>query len=127
MRCSYKPQLVVISDGLDGLLEPGVLAYVPKPTMGAAVGCERLFSALLCAFAGGFGRCQRVLHFACWALHGSCPIDAQHPQHKGQGDGDKPQDEGDKNVHASLLNSMAHTQGLASQLHGPLICSHMSR
>ena len=66
-----------VLDGLDGLLEPGVLAYVPAPAMGAAVGCEWLFSA----------------------LHGSCPIDAQHPQHKGQGDGYEPQGEGEKGVH----------------------------
>ena len=90
---------MVVSDGLDGLFEPGVLPYVPKPAMGAAVGCEWLFSALPGAFAGGFGRRQRVLNFSGWALHGSCPIDAQHPQHKGQGDGDKPQGEGEKGVH----------------------------
>ena len=84
---------MVVSDGLDGLFEPGVLPYVPAPAMGAAVGCDWLFSALPGAFAGGFGRRQRVLNFSGWALHGSCPIDAQHPQHQGQGDGHKPQGE----------------------------------
>lgn len=58
---------------------------------------------------------------ARWALHDSCPIDAQENQRGSGCGGDEPQDEGDKNVHASLLNSIAHTQGFASQLPGPLI------
>ena len=85
---------MVVSDGLDGLFEPGVLPYVPAPAIGAAVGREWLFSALPGAFACGFGRRQRVHYFSAWALHGSCPIDAQHPQHQGQGDGYEPQGEG---------------------------------
>ena len=98
MHYSYEPQLVV-SDGLDGLFEPAVLPHMPLATKVTAVGCEWLFSALPGAFAGGVGRRQRVLNFSGWALHGSCPIDSQHPQHQGQGDGYEPQDEGDKNVH----------------------------
>ena len=90
---------MVVSDGLDGLFEPGVLPYVPKPAMSAAVGCEWLFSALPSAFAGGFGRRQRVLNFSAWALHGSCPIDAQENQRGSGCGGDEPQDEGDKSVH----------------------------
>ena len=69
---------------------------MPLATKVTAVGGERFLGALPGAFARGFGRRQRVLNFSAWALHGSCPIDAQHPQHKGQGDGHKPQGEGCK-------------------------------
>ena len=89
-------------DGLDRLLEPGVLPYVPKPAMGAAVGCEWLFGALPGALAGGFRALQGVRDFPCGALHGSCPIDAQHPKDKGQDDCHEPQPEGEKWVHGCL-------------------------
>ena len=71
---------MVVSDGLDGLFEPGVLPYVPKPAMGAAVGCEWLFGALPGAFAGGFGRRQRVLNFSGWAVHVTSPIQPTHAE-----------------------------------------------
>ena len=75
------------------------MPHMPLATKVTAVGGERFLGAAPGALAGGFGRRQRVLNFSGWALHGSCPIDAQHPQHQGQGDGYEPQGEGEKGVH----------------------------
>ena len=69
-----------VLDGLDRLLEPGVLPYVPAPAMGTAVGREWLFSALPCPLAGGRGRRQRVLNFSAWALHVTRPIQPTHTE-----------------------------------------------